>query len=76
MKHNFYFTFGQQYNGYNHPLYPDAHRDGWVRIIAESEGKARDKAFELFGPHFATSYPEDHFEKGFFRMGEIECFEV
>lgn len=76
MNLNYYFTFGQQYNGSNHPKYPNAHKDGWVRIIAQSEGIARNKAFELFGPAFGSSYPEDKFKKGYFPMGEIECFDV
>jgi hypothetical protein len=77
MKTEHYFTFGQQYDGTNHPLYPKAHRDGWVTIVAENHQIAREKGWELFGSQFSTSYENDsHWEPHWFPMGEIERFEV
>lgn len=75
-KKNFYFTFGQQYSHEPHPMYSKAHPDGWLRIIATDHWVARDKAFEILGPHFATSYSEKHWEPEWFPMGEIEAIEV
>ena len=76
MKQNYYFTFGQQYRYGNHPRYAPAHADGWVRIVAETEKIAREKAFEIFGPHWATSYPDSHWNPAFFPLGEIDCIEA
>ena len=77
MKNEYYFTFGQQYDGTNHPLYPMAHRDGWVTIVADNHAKAREKGWELFGSQFSTSYEEGpHWEPKWFPIGEIERFEV
>ena len=75
-KDDFFFTFGQQYRDEQHPKYNKAHPDGWVRIQAVTDAASREKGFELFGPHFATSYPLKHFNSEYFPKGEIEFFEV
>lgn len=76
MKQNFYFTFGQRYRHGPHPKYKNTNPDGWVRIVAADEEKARVKAFELFGGHYSHSYNEDNFKPHYFPNGEIEMFEV
>jgi hypothetical protein len=77
MKHNFYVTFGTQYpDRVIHPTYARAHRDGWVRIVADSYEQARMKAFDMFGQHFATIRTDYDWKPEYFPMGEIECVEV
>lgn len=55
--HNFYITFGQSHahhvNGYTFD------KDSVAIIVAETENDARDRAFELFGPKWFTSYSEE-----------------
>lgn len=68
----FYVTFGVQYPREPHPLYDDAHHDGWVTIEAPSWEGARDVAFALFGPHWAFCYTELDFKHdSFFPLGEL-----
>lgn len=76
MEHNFYFTFGQKYSYEQHPTYEKATPNGWVRIVADSYEKARDKAFDLFGEHFSMQYTEQTWDPRFFPAGEIECITV
>lgn len=80
-KNNYYFTFGTNHSLGQHPNYPKAHHNGWVRIIASDYGKAREKAVEIFGTEngfikFSFQYKEAVFDKSYFPAGEIEVFEV
>jgi hypothetical protein len=75
-KQNFYVTFGVQYAGGNHPVYPKADCNGWVRIVADDYEKARVKAFEMFGRCWSNIRTESDWKPEYFPMGEIECVEV
>jgi hypothetical protein len=60
----FRITFGQRYYREYHPAFvegridfePDP--DGWVTVIAEDEGQAREMAFAQLGRAWAFVYPE------------------
>lgn len=58
----FFVTFGSQYSYQEHPLYDDAHPDGWVEIQAQDETIARMVAWMLFGDHWSFIYAESEFE--------------
>lgn len=56
----YYLIFGQ-----THPL-----RDSWVLIEASCGQRAREIAFESFGPKFAFCYEEFQFDKTQFPAGQ------
>lgn len=73
----FFITFGVQYRpvpnsqGYGnpHPLFREAHGDGYVIIHAADDFEARDAAVRLFGHLWSSSYPEDSFEAKWHPVG-------
>ena len=74
---SFYLTFGQQYRREEHPSGHSVHPDGYVEILAHTEGAAREKAFATFGPHWFTVYSIvpglDYFPRGcLFTLQDIE----
>ena len=74
MQHEFRVTFGQQYRNEPHPRMAVAHPDGWVTIVASSEGLARDLAYHLLGTHWAFIYGPDDEGKPTLRkypLGEV-----
>jgi hypothetical protein len=54
----YYVTFGIQYERVKHPLFPEAHPDGWVTIEAPSIEDAYTIAFEHLDIHFGFIYLE------------------
>ena len=59
MQHEYRVTFPQRFRRENHPRFIKAHPDGWVTIVASSEGLARDLAFHVFGEGWAFIYGPD-----------------
>lgn len=57
-----FVTFGQRYRTETHPVFADAHPDGWVTIVADSEEQARRVAFGLLGRQWAFLYPSTYTE--------------
>jgi hypothetical protein len=51
-----YVTFAQKWRRLTHPTYPDAHPDGYVRLVVEDEGQARWLVSQEFGGHFFALY--------------------
>lgn len=62
---NFYLTFGQ-----NHPL-----KDGYVRIKAESEKLARQKAIENYAQKWSGLYTDANWDPSYFPNGEVQVLE-
>lgn len=52
----FYVTFGFDYATRPHPLFPLAHPEGWVTIVAADEIQARAFAMMTFGTYWAFIY--------------------
>jgi hypothetical protein len=79
----FQVTFGSQYSPRNqtHPLWPLAHKDGWVTITAPSAEVARAIAAERLGVYWSMLYsPAGYegpglswgdFDPTFFPLGEL-----
>ena len=79
---NYYFTFGS-----NHRVHRGndliALNNYWVRVIAESYGKAREIFVERFSTPFmergaacwSMQYEEDKFNKSYFPLGEYKLLE-
>jgi hypothetical protein len=72
----FYVTFGQQYPREPHPTFPEAHRDGWATIVAESVAGAREIAVRELGRHWAFIYAEGEIDKSYYPAGELERFDA
>ncbi len=62
-------TFGLKYRHQQHPLFPAAHPDGWLTIIARNQPTARaithltlasDFAFHYPGPFNETEWARNH----------------
>lgn len=56
-----------------HPTFPAAHPDGWVRITAPSYDEARTYAFKTFGTQWAFLYNDTFLVNthGLYPMGEL-----
>jgi hypothetical protein len=68
---NFYLTFGVEYRYEPHPVHPyGVHPDGWVRIMAPDEERARAIALTHYGTYWSRLIPERYFEPRFFPAGE------
>ncbi|ALY10876.1 hypothetical protein WILDE_94 [Arthrobacter phage Wilde] len=65
---NFYITFGQKYRHEPHPLFKNAHPDGWVRVIAATETEARNLVASYIGPAWAFCYDEQRFDPEAMKM--------
>lgn len=72
----YYLTFGQKYRNEKHPKATYAHPDGWVTIIAPSEEKAREIAFNIFGQYWSNLYPESKWDPTFFPKGELKIIKI
>ena len=69
---NFYVTFGQKYRHVKHPSGRSVHPDGYWKIEASDEEKARDYADAIFGEGmWAWIYPLHKFQFAFYPLGEI-----
>lgn len=66
----FYVTFGMQYPREPHPVWPGAHHDGYVVIVAPDERTARGAAFAAFGQHWSMIYEHEP-DPGYFPLGEL-----
>jgi len=62
-------TVGQKYREEEHPQ--GLHPDGWVTINADDYDKAREKAFQNFGPKWAFIYDVDGLDDKMFPRGEL-----
>lgn len=74
----FYVTFGDQYPTREaHPTFPQAHRDGWLTVIAGDISVARAIAFERLGQKWSFIYASDDdlWKPEFFPLGELDRFE-
>lgn len=58
---NFYVTFGQKYRHEPHPMFKDAHPEGWVRVEAVDEYEARNLIASCIGPVWSFIYDERRF---------------
>lgn len=70
----FYVTFGYKYKSEPHPNYHRANPDGYVVINAESEEKARQQAFKVFGNYWSFIYSEEKMQFHFFPKGCLDTF--
>ena len=53
---DFYVTFGSQYPREGHPTWAGAHRDGWLRVVADDELAARLAVIEKLGRAWSSIY--------------------
>lgn len=56
----FRVTFGTRYATEVHPLFPAAHPDGWVAVLAETEDAARRLVHERIGSAWGFIYRPLH----------------
>lgn len=68
---NYFVTFGIKYAREAHPKLGIVHPNGYFKIVAESEDKARYIANEYIGQHYASLYPESHFDPSPYPMGQL-----
>jgi hypothetical protein len=59
----FYVTFGQRYAREEHPSFPEAHPDGWVEVIADTEYAARVLTKKRLGTAWSHMYTEKIWKK-------------
>jgi hypothetical protein len=69
----FYVTFGIQYADEPHPLWPKAHPDGYLTIIAKDEEMARRLTAALLATRWAFMYSHEEFDRTKFSRGELGC---
>lgn len=55
----FYVTFGQKYARETHPMFPDAHPDGWIEVEADTEYAARCVVVQKIGTGWSSIYSEE-----------------
>jgi hypothetical protein len=55
----FRVTFGTRYATQLHPLFPAAHPDGWLAVLAETEDAARRLVHERIGSAWGFIYRPD-----------------
>ena len=68
----FRVTFGQRYPREEHPLWPQAHRDGWLAIEAPTAIAARVVALAVLGVHWSDIYgPDADVDWSLFPRGEL-----
>jgi hypothetical protein len=65
-------TFGIKYRAEEHPLFPAAHPDGWVAVMAPSYEDARDLVIRRLGREWAFLYLPGELRESYFPAGEIE----
>lgn len=68
---NFYVTFGVKYRHTTHPVWPGAHPDGYLQVIAPDEEAARLLVRRSIGPFYAFMYTEDRFDASWCPMGRL-----
>jgi len=68
---NYFVTFGLKYAREAHPKLGIVDPNGYVKIVAESEDRARQIAHEYMGQYFASIYPEDHFNHHYHPLGQM-----
>lgn len=71
-----FITFGQQYRREEHPTWPLAHPDGWLRVTAASYEQARQVAFAVTDGAHAFDYPAEHFDQALYSRGELHGIDV
>lgn len=70
-----FVTFGSQYPREPHPTFEQAHRDGWVTVVAPDERAARRLTVELLGTAWSGIYEEQP-ESWLFPLGELARIEA
>lgn len=73
---SFYLTFGTQYHYEAHPHWAGVNPDGWVRIEAADEGRARGLVFLHFDSNWSMLCPEQYFRREYFPAGELAVIRV
>jgi hypothetical protein len=68
---DYYLTFGCRYAREEHPTFPDANPDGWVRVSAHDRVEARTFVFRTFGAWWSDLCSEETFDRSFYPRGEI-----
>jgi hypothetical protein len=67
----FYVTFGVRYREEPHPIWPKAHPDGYLTVIAKNEEMARRFTAALLANQWAFIYTEDNFNTARWTRGEL-----
>jgi hypothetical protein len=67
----FYVTFGVKYREEQHPIWPNAHPDGYLTVIAKDESMARRFTAALLATNWAFIYDEEHFNISRWTRGEL-----
>lgn len=71
----FYVTFGVRYATEEHPLFPEAHPDGYVVIEAADAHKAREIVTTRLDDRYAFLYPADDWDPSYYPRGAIAKFD-
>lgn len=75
----YYVTFGQKYRHRRHPIFHEAHPDGYITLTGVDHydrGDALDLANDIFMEEFSNIYPEGDFKKSDYPKGELFRYDV
>lgn len=67
----YYVTFGDRERREEHPTFPPAHPDGWVKVTADSLRQANRAAYDAFGFRWSTIREPDELTPTFYPLGEL-----
>lgn len=68
---DFFVTFGMQYPREQHPSWPYAHHDGWLRVEAPSYDAARGLVVARLGTAWSMLYTASEHEPEYYPRGEL-----
>ncbi|HST84635.1 MAG TPA: hypothetical protein VLL08_23055 [Kineosporiaceae bacterium] len=68
----FKLTFGIRYRHEEHPLFPAAHPDGYVTVLAPTYEDARDVVINRLGRQWAFLYMPGDLNEKYCPRGEID----
>lgn len=68
---DFYITFGDRERHEEHPTFPPAHPDGWVRVAAPDQAAAHKAAYDAFGFRWSFARQAHELEPRFHPRGEL-----
>jgi len=64
-------TFGQRYPREPHPTFPQAHKDGYLTVVARDSEDARTQTNDALGPRWAAAYPPGFLDDHWVPLGEL-----